>query len=545
VKTLSHALCADLVLLNGKVLTVDPSNSIAEAVAIKGNKIVNVGSRKKVEPMIGPETSIIDLDGKTLMPGIIDSHVHAVGAGRLKLMEREYVDIKYADSIEEVLEKIGERAEETPRGAWMIGWGYMWTRFRERRVPLARELDSVAPDHPVLLVFSAYGAANTMAMRVAGVTKDSKPEYGEVELDPGTGEPTGVLKGGAAVRLVRNHVPPLDLTPYDAIVLACGQFSEWGITTIHEAGARGEANEAFQRLLKEGKLNVRVRLYIDNIAPNLDTHEHVLALGLRRGFGDDMLRLSGIKFALDSMGTMGTAATYEPCTGNPGSLGILLMEPDTMRDLIVKAHRAGLQTATHSIGNRAIDINLDAIEAALSERPDQDHRHRIEHCTHCGPEQLERIMELGVIPAESNYVWNFGDAYKYQFGPERSKWLYPYNSFREHGIIASSNSDYGGGPWHGNPILGIYAIVTRRTEGGDTIGLNQAVDVVEAIRTYKINGAYAGFDEDRLGSIEEGKLADMIVLSDDITSVEPEEIKDIKVLTTIVDGKIVYQRDSS
>jgi predicted amidohydrolase YtcJ len=221
------------------------------------------------------------------------------------------------------------------------------------------------------------------------------------------------------------------------------------------------------------------------------------------------------------------------------------MEPDTMRDLIVKAHRAGLQTATHSIGNRAIDINLDAIEAALSERPDQDHRHRIEHCTHCGPEQLERIMELGVIPAESNYVWNFGDAYKYQFGPERSKWLYPYNSFREHGVIASSNSDYGGGPWHGNPILGIYAIVTRRTEGGDTIGLNQAVDVVEAIRTYKINGAYAGFDEDRLGSIEEGKLADMIVLSDDITSVEPEEIKDIKVLTTIVDGKIVYQRDSS
>ena len=531
---------AELALINGKIVTVDPQDSVAQALAVRMGKIIRVGDDSQVGEIVGPGTTVVDLEGRTVLPGFIDSHVHASGAGLLTVKEKEYVDIKYADSIVEVKERIRERAEATPEGEWVIGWGYMWTRFREKRPPTGAELDEVAPDNPVLLYFSAFGVANSRAMEVAGITGDSKPEYGEVELDPETGEPTGVLRGGAATRLVSRHVPPLKLTPEEAVRLGCQRFSEWGITTIHEAGATKGTTRAFQTLLKEGELPCRVRLYINNIAPHVDNYEHVIALGLMEGFGNDMLRLSGIKFALDSMGTMGTAATYEPCTGNPDSLGILLMEPEVLKEYIVKAHRAGLQTATHSIGDRAIDINLDAIEAALEEYPVQDSRHRIEHCTHCEPKQLERIKRLGVIAAESNYVWNFGDAYRYQFGPRRSQWLYPYRSFKEHGIVASSNSDYGGGPWHGNPIVGIYAMVTRRTEGGGTIGESQAVDVMEAIRTYTINGAYASFDEDRLGSIEEGKLADMIVLSDDITTVEDEGIKDIKVLATIVDGKLVY-----
>jgi predicted amidohydrolase YtcJ len=521
---------AELALINGKIITVDSQDSVAEALAVRGGKIIRVGDNNVVEGLMGSGTTVVDLKGKTVLPGFIDSHVHASGAGLLTVKEKEYVDIKYADSIVEVKEKIGERAEVTPEGEWVIGWGYMWTRFREKRPPTGVELDEVAPDNPVLLYFSAFGVANSRAMEIAGVTRDSKPEYGEVELDPETGEPTGVLRGGAATRLVSRHVPPLKLTPQEAVRLGCQRFSEWGITTIHEAGATKGTTRAFQTLLKEGELPCRVRLYVNNIAPHVDNYEHVIALGLMGGFGNDMLRLSGIKFALDSMGTMGTAATYEPCTG----------EPEVLKAYIVKAHKAGLQTATHSIGDRAIDINLDAIEAALEEHPVEDSRHRIEHCTHCEPKQLERIKRLGVIAAESNYVWNFGDAYKYQFGPRRSQWLYPYRSFKEYGIAASSNSDYGGGPWHGNPIIGIYAMVTRRTEGGDTIGPNQAVDVMEAIRTYTINGAYASFDEEKLGSIEEGKLADMIVLSDDITTVDDEKIKDVKVLATIVNGRVAY-----
>ena len=531
---------ATLALINGKVVTVDSENSIREAIAVKGNKILRVGSNSDVKGLIDSKTKVIDLDGKTVLPGFIDSHVHAFGAGRLKVQEAKEVDIKYANSVTEVLDLIKSKADETPKDDWVIGWGYTWSRFKEKRVPTAIELDQAAPDNPVLLKFSAYGAANTLALKLAGVTKDTKPAYGELELDPESGEPTGVLRGGAAVRLVSNHVPPWGVTPYDAVHLACRQWSQWGITSIHQAGSMPNDTLSLQSLRDDGKLSVRVRLYVNNMAPNLDTMDHVIALGLRSGFGDDMIRLQGVKLALDSMGTMGTAATYKPCTGNPDSLGILLMDPEKLTEYIVKAHKAGLQTATHSIGDRAIDINLDAIEAALKEQPEVDHRHRIEHCTHCESKQIERIKQLGVHPAESNYVWNFGDAYKYQFGEERSKWLYPFKSFKDHGIIASANSDYGGGPWHGNPILGIYAMVTRQTEGGNTIGLNQAVSVMDAIRCYTINGAYGAFDEKLVGSIEEGKLADMIVLSDDILTLNPDRIKDIKVEKTFMDGRQVF-----
>lgn len=537
-------LYASLVLKNGKIVTVDCNDSIDEAVAAWDNKIVYVGSNIDVVSLIGPETKVIDLNNRTVLPGFIDSHVHLIGAGKLKIMEKEYVDIKYANSVGEVLNKIKERAEKTKKGEWIIGWGYLWSRFTEKRAPYAKELDEVAPLNPVLLNFSAMGVVNTLALKLSGITRKTKPEYGEVELDPDTGDPNGRLQGGAAVRLVSTHVPPLKVDPYEAAKLACSQWTKWGITTAHEAGATHTDFKMLQALRRNNSLSVRFRLYIHNMTNNLDFMDHAIALGIEEGLGDDMLKISGVKLALDSMGSMGNAATYESCTGNPGSLGILLVTPEKLTDMIVRAHKAGLQTATHSIGDRAIDINLDAIEAAVNEYSVEDHRHRIEHCTLCTPKQLERIKKLGVHPGESNYIWNFGDAYKYQFGEERSKWIYPYRSFLNYDIIASANSDYGGGPWHGNPIVGIYSMVTRRTEGGDTIGPTQAIDVMDAIRAYTINGAHASFDETNLGSIETGKLADMIVLSDDITAVGSDKIKDISVEMTIVNGRVVYEKSS-
>ena len=535
-------LYASLLLKNGKIVTVDCNDSIDEAVAVWDNKIVYVGSNIDVVSLIGPETKVIDLKNRTVLPGFIDSHVHLIGAGRLKIIEKEYVDIKYANSVGEVLNKIKERAEKTKKGEWIIGWGYLWSRFTEKRAPYAKELDEVAPLNPVLLNFSAMGVVNTLALKLSGITSKTKPEYGEIELDPDTGDPNGRLQGGAAVRLVSKHVPPLKVDPYEAAKLACSQWTKWGITTAHEAGATHTDFKMLQALRRNNSLSVRFRLYIHNMTNNLDFMDHAIALGIEEGLGDDMLKISGVKLALDSMGSMGNAATYESCTGNPGSLGILLVTPEKLTDMIVRAHKAGLQTATHSIGDRAIDINLDAIEAAVNEYPVEDHRHRIEHCTLCTPKQLERIKKLGVHPGESNYIWNFGDAYKYQFGEERSKWIYPYRSFLNYDIIASANSDYGGGPWHGNPIVGIYSMVTRRTEGGDTIGPTQAIDVMDAIRAYTINGAHASFDETNLGSIETGKLADMIVLSDDIIAVGSDKIKDISVEMTIVNGRVVYEK---
>jgi len=538
---MNPVISATLVLHNGKIFTVDQENSVHQAVVVHEDKIVYVGTDTEAQKYIGPETETIDLEGRLVLPGFIDGHVHLMGAGRLAVKAEKEADIKYCNSVAEVLDKIKAKARETTPGEWVIGWGYMWTRFKEKRVPTAKELDKVAPDNPVLLRFSAMGVANTLAMKKTGVTKDSKPDYGYIELDE-NGEPNGVLQGGAAVRLVSDHIPPWEIEPLEIAKKAIDQWIRWGITCGHQAGSLKEDTEALQVLRDKGELPMRWRLYVHNMTNNLDYMDHLIALGIKTGLGDDFIRISGVKLALDSMGSMGNAATYEPSTGNPDSLGILLVTPEKLKELIVRAHKAGLQTATHSIGDRAVDINLDAIEAAQKALPGKDHRHRIEHCTHCEPHQLERIRKLGAHPGESNYIWNFGDAYKYQFGEKRSHWLYPYKSLQEYGIIASANSDYGGGPWHGNPIRGIYAMVTRKTEGGDTVGENQSVSVIDAIRCYTYNGAYASFDEQKLGSIEKGKLADMIVLSKDILEIPVEEIPQADVLCTIVNGKIVYEK---
>ncbi|MBD3205559.1 amidohydrolase family protein [Candidatus Bathyarchaeota archaeon] len=528
--------------INGSIITMDPEDNIYSAVAIKGKKILSVGSDEEIEKTIDNSTHVTDLKGRTLLPGFIDSHVHLMGAGRLALKAENEVDIKYCDNLDEVLEKIKQRAEKTPDGEWVIGWGYLWSRYREKRAPLRSELDMVAPNNPVLLKFSAMGVANTAALNIAGITEKTRPDYGHVELG-GDGKPNGRLQGGAAVRLVSRYISEYTDNPLEIAKKAINQWVKWGITCAHLAGSTHEDTVTIQRLREKDELDIRWRLYIHNMTDNLDYMDHLVALGIRRGFGDDKVRINGVKLALDSMGSMGNAATYEPSTGNPGSLGILLVEPENLKNMIIKAHLAGLQTATHSIGDRAIDINLDAIEAALKEYPMEDHRHRIEHCTQCPPAQMKRIKELGVHPGESNYIWNFGSAYKYQYGEERSKYLFPYRSFMEHDIVASANSDYGGGPWHGNTLRGIYAMMTRKTEDGETLGSGQAIGLLDAIRCYTLNGAYAGFDEDKLGSIEAGKLADIIILNGNILNTHVEKIPELRVDETIIDGRTVYKRN--
>ncbi len=531
---------ASSAFLNGAIVTMDSENNIFSAVALLENKILSVGSDEEIRQYIGDSTKVTDLKGRAVLPGFIDSHVHLMGAGRLAVKAEKEVDIKYCDSLEEVIDKIKQRVKETKKGEWIVGWGYLWSRYKEKRAPLRTELDEVAPDNPVLLNFSAMGVANTAALERTGITAETKTDYGYIELGE-DGKPNGRLQGGAAVRLVSRHIPEYAEDSIELARKAIDQWLRWGITCAHQAGSTREDTEIIQRLRENGELGMRWRLYIHNMTDNLDYMDHLIALGIRRGFGDDTVRIQGVKLALDSMGSMGNAATYEPSAGNPDSLGILLVEPEKLKAMTVKAHHAGLQTATHSIGDRAIDINLDAIEAALKEHPVKDHRHRIEHCTQCPPSQLRRIKELGVHPGESNYIWNFGSAYCYQFGDERSKYLYPYRSMKELGIIASANSDYGGGPWHGDPIRGIYAMITRKTEDGKTVGEEQAVGLLDAIRCYTVNGAYAGFDEDKLGSVEAGKLADLVVLSGNIMETPVEEIPELRVIQTIVDGVTVYK----
>jgi len=227
---------ATIALLNGKIVTVDQDDNVHEAVAVRGNKIVAVGSVEDIGKYIGPETEVVELGGKAVLPGFVDSHIHLVGAGKLAVKAEKEVDIKYCDSVGEVLEKIGERAKATPKGEWVVGWGYLWSRFEEKRAPYAHELDGVAPDNPVLLQFSAMGVANSTALKIAGITKNTVPEYGHVEMDPETGEPNGRLQGGAAVRLVSNCIPPWDIEPIEITKKALDQWIRWGVTCGHQAG---------------------------------------------------------------------------------------------------------------------------------------------------------------------------------------------------------------------------------------------------------------------------------------------------------------------
>jgi len=264
-------------------------------------------------------------------------------------------------------------------------------------------------------------------------------------------------------------------------------------------------------------------------------------LGVESGFGGDKLKVMSLKLMADGSGAGGTAAVYEPQHRGTKDLGLMVTPPEELKKMIIKAHEAGLRVSVHAIGDRAIDAALDGIEEAQKQKPVPDMRHRIEHCSLCPPRQMDRIKDLGVTPSVSiGYMWGIGDNYAENFGPEREMWLHPLKSMKERGIIAGGNSDYAVSD--GNPLLQIYAAVTRKTMTGRTVGAGEAISVIEAIRLYTWNGAYLGKEEDVKGSLESGKLADMVVLNRDILTVPPEEIKNLRVVMTVIGGEVLYEQ---
>jgi len=277
---------------------------------------------------------------------------------------------------------------------------------------------------------------------------------------------------------------------------------------------------------------------------DVDLLDLLVKLGLKSGFGGDKLKIISVKLIADGSGSGGSAAVYTPQHRGTKGLGILVTSPEELTRHVVKAHKAGLRVSIHAIGDRGIDVALDSIETALREHPVGDMRHRVEHCSVCTPKQQERIKKLGVVPCSSiGYMWGVGDDYIENFGPERLRWLHPHRSYINKRIIASGNSDWPVST--ADPMKQIYSAVSRKTRTGQSFDESERITVMEAIRIYTWNGAYAGYEEDVKGSIEPGKLADMVVLSDDILTVPEEKIKDMKIDMTIIDGEVVYQRSYS
>ncbi len=527
---------ADLVLLNGIILTVDKDFSRAEAVAIRDGKILGVGENKTIKQFIGRNTKVVDLKGKTVLPGFHDAHCHMYMFGvQLSQVNCRSPPVK---SIEEIIVKLREKIEKKPMVRWIVGWGYDDTKLYEKRHPNRWDLDQVSSENPVVLrrTCGHTMVVNSKALELVGYNKNSpQPEGGEIEIDPSSGDLTGILRE-TAMNPVNDVIRSYTVEETEeAIKLACKQALMEGITSYQEAGLRTIPIKAYQNLHERGELPIRVYMMISS-----DLLEQMIKTGLTTGFGDDWLKIGPIKIMMD--GGMGgkTAALYEPYEGTKDNMGIIYMSQQRLDIMVKKAHNAGFQVAIHGIGDRAINIILNSYERAIRDNPREDHRHRIEHCGLSTLSINKRLKELNVLPVgQPPFLYNIGDSFNNNLGPIRIMWTYPFKTWFENDFKPSGSSDRP--VVLGAPLLGMWAAVNRETETGVVLACQERVTPEQAVMMYTINAAYACFEEKIKGSIEPGKLADMVVLSNDPTKVSTNTIKDIKVMMTLVNGKIVYE----
>ena len=537
--TVDVRVAPDRVFLNGKIVTMDSDESIAEALAVKGDRIIDVGSTKDIGSLVGVATEVVDLGGRTLLPGFIDTHSHP-GVAATTFLQINCISPP-TRCISEILEKVAEAANRAEPGEWVRGINYNQLKLKEKRHITRKELDNAAPENPVLItrLTGHMYILNSKAIEVVGLSRDTPdPPGGRVERD-GDGEPTGLLHGNAG-GIALSKIPQFTVKEIKwGLKKVFDQYSEWGVTTVHDPGTTALDLQAYQQLLQEGEYRVRVQTMMRTHREHpMKTLDEMVALGIQSGFGDDWLKIMSLKIMGDGTGSGGTAGVYEP-QSRGDTLGLFMTSPDEMKEITVSAQKHGIRVSIHSIGDMAIDAALDAVEEAQRLHPQPDMRHRIEHNSICTPRQLERIKELGVSPASSiGYMGSIGDDYWENFGEKRMRWCHPHKTMQEMGIIAGGNCDY---PiTDGNPIVQIYQAVARKTRSGLEYSQMEAISVMDAIRVYTWNGAYLGKEEHNKGSIEPGKLADLIVLDQDILETPVEEIPEIKVLLTVVGGKNVY-----
>jgi hypothetical protein len=547
-KNLVDELGADLVLLNGKIITVNTSETIAEAVAVKDERFLKVGSSEEIRRLAGSKTGVIDLKGKTVLPGFIDSHEHCIRKG----MRGDWVDCTSPPmaTIDQLVEALAAKASEKAEGEWVVGYGFDETKLEDRRWPNRYDLDRASSRHPIYLGRAGghNAVANSLALEIAGITKDTPQPPGANIGKDDSGEPTGRLDEVATMNMVRGRIPaPTDEESVEIMVENWPAVEEellgWGLTTIHEAHIKAPEALAYQELMKKRKLRIRAGLMLDGMAPYGGHATSDLARqGIRTGFGwGDRLYVVGVKIGVDgAMGSL-TASLTKPYANDPGNRGINRVTQEELTEETVRIHRAGNRACIHAIGDWAIDIALNAIEEAVKSRKWNDHRHRIEHAGYVRPDQLDRMARLGVaVSASIGFCHPIGDSHIDALGEERLPGYYPMRSFRDHGIVAAGNSDGFGKNW---AITGIHGCVTRRSSTGRSLAEEQAIPVMDAIRAYTLNAAYLEGKEDEKGSIEPGKLADMVILDRDLLTVDSGEIIETRALMTIVGGEVVYERE--
>ena len=530
---------ADTVIRNANVITMDRNRPRAQAVAMSDGRIVGVGSNRDVETFIGPGVKVMDMTGKTVLPGFIDAHIHVLNSGIRHVMAAD-CDLPSISAIQTALR---DRAETTPPGQWVQGFKYDDTKTAENRSIFRHELDAVSTFHPIFVAHRAGHIyyLNSMALELAGFDKDTPDPFGgRLGRDPDTGELNGVVYE-RAIEHVRFQLIPSD-TPEirrEGLRTICRMLTEVGLTSVHDARVVRDEFVTYQEGRDAGDLSMRV--YALMYYPHFPSLREA---GLKSGFGDDMLRLGGIKMVADGAIAARTAYLSEPYIPiNDGDSdcdhGILAMSAEEIEENVMEMHRAGFQVCIHANGDLAIDMVLNAYEKAQATDPRPNPRHRVEHCTLVNPDILGKMHRLGTIATPfCTYVYHHGEKMPF-YGEERLQWMFAQRSFLDYGVVGTGATDYPPGPFE--PLLGIQSCVTRTDSRGNVWGPNQKVTVEEALRIYTMHSAYASFEEDVKGSIEVGKLADLVVLGADPTQIDPFGIKDIAVERTIVGGKTVYE----
>jgi predicted amidohydrolase YtcJ len=531
---------ADLVLVNGKIWTVDDKRPEVEAVAVLGNRIAAVGSNEEIRKWIGANTKVIDLQGKRVTPGFNDSHVHFLDGG----MGLASVQLRYARTPEEFRDRIRDFAAKLPKGRWVLNGNWDHENWTPPALPTRRLIDAVTPDNPVFInrLDGHMCLANSLALKLAGVTRETPDPPGGTIVRDADGEPTGVLKD-AAMNYVYKVIPsPSEEVMAEAIRAALAYAAENGVTSVQDMSASPDVFAVYQKLLANKELTVRVY----GLQP-LSEWGRLARAGVRAWFGNDKLKIGGLKgFADGSLGST-TALFFEPYLDAPKTSGLPsdeMFPEGKMLNNILGADTAGLQIAVHAIGDKANKTILDIFAEVGKRNGPRDRRLRIEHAQHLRPEEIKRFGAERVIASMQPYhAIDDGRWAENRIGPNRAKGTYAFRSLLDAGATLAFGSDWFVAPME--PLMGIYAAVTRRTlDGKRPQGWvpEQKITVAEAVRAYTMGSAYAGGDEKIKGSIEVGKLADLVALSADILMIDPVEIEKTKVLMTIFDGKVIYDR---
>jgi predicted amidohydrolase YtcJ len=528
---------ADLAIKNANIRTMDGKNPVASALAVWNGTIVGVGDFADFQTLIGPDTEILDLTGKTVLPGFNDNHSHPI----VYAQSLTNVDVTGSRSIDEFFGRLRARAAETPPGEWVSGFGYDEGLFAEGREPSIDELDAALPDHPVLVLRACLhvALANSRALAAAGYTADTPdPPGGEIVRE--NGRLTGRLCE-RAYTVVNELIPAPGVERLTlSMKRLCGMFNAFGITSTTEMGMLGCFDDEFlfwDKVLKAGALTVRIASYhLDN------SYRRLRALDMPFPFGDDLLRFQGRKIILDGGGGSGTARMSEPNL-HDGKYGILYHDQEALDEIVWEAHSRGLQISAHGIGDVAIGMLLDAFKKAQARLPRADARHRIEHCSFCYPPLVARVATDGILPLlNPGFLYYFGDTHTHNYGAERVAKEFPFRSLLDRGVVVGIGSD--APVTVPRPAEILYGAIARKSLRGLSCGEKERVGAAEAVYAYTAAGAYLTFDERRKGTLSAGKLADIVVTDIDPTAVddEPERILEMKVERTILGGKTVFER---